>query len=139
MYLHYPSTFDPIHHSLACVADPRDPGQVTVITSAVLQMLAERVREETEGEGELRRDFAHERIAGSLDDLRLLRRRALKAGALPEFIALIDRVIGEADAACAVAPRRVATSVDAGPRHADWATVEVEDAQSQLPEFLRDI
>lgn len=135
----YASTFDPIITVVASTADPRDPDQIASTVTKVNEMLANRVREETEGEGALRVDFAFDRISGSLTQAHLLRRRAVKVGALPEFLAIIDHVIAEAEAAREAAPRRPSQTADAGPRSADWATAELEPEHGLLPDFLRDI
>lgn len=135
----YASTFDPVTQVIASTADPGDPAQVAETVTKVNEMLANRIREETVGEGALRVDYAHERISRSITDLRLLKRRAVKVNALPELISLIDNVIAEAERARDAAPRRQPQAVDAGPRAADWATAEVDEPQSLLPEFLQDI
>jgi hypothetical protein len=139
MYLNHPSTFDLIITAIASMADPRDLDQVAATVETVNQMLTDRAREETDGEGALRVDFAFERISGSIANLRLLKRRALKAGASPEFLAVIDKVLAEAERARDAAPRRQPRAADAGPRAADWATAELEPEHSLLPDFLRDI
>lgn len=139
MYLRHPSTFDPIATVIASTADPCDPAQVAATVTRVNEMMANRIREETAGEGALRIDYAHERISGSITDLRLLKRRAAKANALPELVSLIDNVIAEAERARDAAPRRQPQTADAGPRLADWATAEVEPEHGLLPDFLRDI
>ncbi|MCC6651535.1 MAG: hypothetical protein IT348_10350 [Candidatus Eisenbacteria bacterium] len=139
MYLRHPSTFDPIATVIASTADPCDPAQVAATVTRVNEMIANRIREETVGEGALRIDYARERISGSITDLRLLKRRAGKANALPELVSLIDNVIAEAERARDAAPRRQPQTADAGPRPADWATAEIDEPQSLLPEFLQNI
>lgn len=135
----FDSTFDLVERTIAAVDNPRDPEQVDVLKERVTELLAARVREEVVGEGDLRKDFAFERIDGSIASLRVLRLQALQVGAAPGFVEIIDLVISTAEAARAVAPRRAAQAVQAGSRRSAWATAEVNQTYQTLPEFLRDI
>ena len=138
MYQGYLSSFDPIIVFIRGTVDPSDSVAVALVKETVDAMLAERVREETVGQGDLRVDFARQRIDGSINVLVDSRRLAKKAGALPEFIAIIDAVLVEARAAYERAPGRPSTPV-AELRPAPWTIERSDSSQSVgVPDDLFD-
>ena len=126
-YKGHDSTFDPIVAIIAAVANPADTAQVANLTKRVNDMLTDRFPEEVEGKEELRIDFARARIAGTLAMLDDLRTRAVQCGALPEFIAAINRVRDAGVAAHSRAPARDQDS-SRKPEPAAWATAPIEPA-----------
>lgn len=146
MYGIYPSTFQRPLEWLRSVDPPTDPTAVEKVRPIVVKLLAERLHEETDGQGAFRKDMARKRIAGVIEKLDHLRALACQERACPEFLALVDLVLADAREAHARAPAAASapiaeTPADDTPPAAAWTQREVvrTTAYDLLPDEFKDI
>lgn len=147
MYKGFPSTFARPIAWLLSIQDPTDPAAIATIAQVVEKQLKERVPEEIEGTGDLRKDLARRRIGGAVDQLQDLRTRARRKGACQEFFALLDLVLAEARQAYERAPSgdpptTITPAMDDTPPPAEWTQGELSSGASAfdlLPDYLKDI
>lgn len=146
MYNGYPSTFQRPFAWLRSIDPPNDPDAVAKVRPSIEKQLAERFPEETEGSGDLRKDFARKRIGGAIDQLQDLRTLGRQQGACQEFLELVELVLAEARAALnrasddQAAPSEEPTVEDAPPPAA-WSKREIvrKTAYDLLPDEFKDI
>ncbi|MEO7032963.1 MAG: hypothetical protein ABI548_03925 [Polyangiaceae bacterium] len=146
-YIGYVSTFQPMVDAIGTVHDPQDAESSHHLKLGVAQMLADRFREETEGDedGPFRVDFARARILGCLQGadgrkgLERLRQIAVAQGACPDFVEAVDLVITAARAALAEAPAKVVPEAEPqkpDASHADWTRAKVPNPDMvELPDL----
>lgn len=146
MFMKHASSLHPAIKLLQAVTDPTSADEAAAASTEVERLLAARFPEETAGEAEgpFRGDYASARLDGAVDLLEDTRRLAVQAGACPEFLAVIDRVLKEAREALfrAVVAAAPATppAAAATPNAAAWAKAALITPEiNPVPEFLRDI
>lgn len=113
MYLDHASSFERFRNMILAVGDATDFDASHHLKVGVQEMLPERFREEAgadeEGPYDIR--YATDRINGVIcggsgrPGLQMIRDKAAKAGACPDFVEAVDMVLAEARAALAVALR----------------------------------
>ncbi len=133
-YRSFPSSFDVIIARLRKI-DIRDADAVACGIVDVHQMLSERIREETEGTGDLSPRWARLRIEGSVQELRRLEQQASGHRAPPEFVALVREVRDQAQSAWERTPEPAtgAAATNTEPPDAPWVTEPViEPAGSEI-------
>jgi len=130
-YRNFPSSFDLIIARLRKV-DIRNANAVERGIADVHRMLAERVREETAGTGDMSPRWARLRIEGSVQELRRLELQANGHHAPPDFIALVREVREQAHSAWERAPQVATTSSATNAEQPDerWVTEPVVEPSS---------
>jgi hypothetical protein len=130
-YMGHPSTFQPMIDALREIKQHEDPTEAAALGERIVEMLSARVKEEPEGTGDLRADFARVRISPDVEILKGFYDGALENDACPELLNVIETVLSAAREALGRAPIRV-VKTDVVPSYTPpWAKAASAQAVDQ--------